>query len=61
MPIRVITETAWHNLFARSLFIQAANDQLAGHVPEFTVIHAPHFHAVPDLDGTRSEAFVVMG
>ncbi len=60
MPIRVITEAAWHSLFARNLFIQADHEQLMKHVPEFTLFHAPNFHAIPDMDGTRSEAFVVI-
>lgn len=60
IPIRVITETAWHNLFARNMFIHATAEELAGHMPDFTVIHAPHFHAVPELDGTNSEAFIVV-
>ncbi|MDE3075879.1 MAG: phosphoenolpyruvate carboxykinase (ATP), partial [Chloroflexota bacterium] len=60
VPIRVITETAWHNLFARTMFIQAQPDELATHVPEFTVIHAPNFHAIPKVDGTRSEVFIVL-
>ncbi len=60
MPIRVITETAWHSLFARNLFIQADHDQLMSHVPQFTVFHAPNFHAIPELDGTRSEVFIVI-
>lgn len=60
LPIRVITETAWHSLFARNMFIQAKPDELARHVPEFTVINAPNFHADPDVDGTRSEVFIVI-
>jgi len=60
IPIRVITETAWHNLFARNMFIHATAEELAAHAPDFTVIHAPHFHAVPELDGTNSEAFIVV-
>lgn len=60
LPIRIITETAWHSLFARNMFIQSAPEELAGHVPEFTVINAPGFHAIPELDGTRSEVFVVI-
>jgi phosphoenolpyruvate carboxykinase (ATP) len=59
-PIRIISETAWHNLFARNMFIQAKPEELASHVPEFTVINAPSFHADPELDGTRSEVFIVI-
>ena len=60
LPIRIITETAWHSLFARNMFIQASPEELAGHNPQFTVINAPHFHAIPEVDGTRSEVFVVL-
>lgn len=54
VPIRVITETAWHNLFARNMFKQGTPEELAHHVPEFTLIAAPNFHAKPEIDGTRS-------
>ena len=57
MPIRIITETALHNLFARNMFIQAEPKRLADHVPEFTVLHVPNFHAIPEVDGTFSSAF----
>ncbi|MET0083809.1 MAG: phosphoenolpyruvate carboxykinase [Sedimenticola sp.] len=60
MPIRIITEYAWHNLFARNLFIQARPEELVDHVPEFTVINSPRFHAMPDQDGTQSETFILV-
>jgi phosphoenolpyruvate carboxykinase (ATP) len=60
LPIRVITETAWHSLFARDMFIQGRPEELATHVPQFTVINVPNFHAIPDVDGTRSEVFVAI-
>lgn len=60
LPIRVINENAWHNLFARNMFIQATPEELATHVPEFTILHAPNFHAIPEVDGTRSEVFIVV-
>ena len=61
IPIRVVNTRAWHNLFARNMFIREPDrEKLANHVPEFTVIDAPLFHAVPDQDGTRSEVFVVI-
>ena len=43
-------------MFIREL----AAEKLARHQPEFTVIHAPNFHADPEVDGTRSEAFVLL-
>ncbi len=60
LPIRIITEYAWHNLFARNLFIQGSQADLEGHVPEFTVINSPRFHAIPSLDQTRSETFILV-
>jgi phosphoenolpyruvate carboxykinase (ATP) len=60
IPIRIITETAWHSLFARNMFIRATHEELAQHVPEFTVIQAPNFHAAPEEDGTHSEVFIVV-
>ena len=60
LPIRVITETAWHNLFARNMFIQAKPEELTDHVPQFTVLHVPNFQAIPEVDGTNSEAFIVL-
>ena len=59
--IRVITEHAWHNLFARNMFIQI-NDmaKLENHDPAFTIMHVPDFKAVPAIDGTNSEVFVIV-
>jgi len=42
------------------MFIQAEPQQLVGHVPEFTVLHVPNFQAIPEVDGTNSEAFVIL-
>ena len=58
MPVRVITEAAWHSLFARNMFIQAKSHELDGFVPEFTVIQAPFFHTAPEIDGTHSDIFI---
>jgi phosphoenolpyruvate carboxykinase (ATP) len=60
VPIRVITEDAWQSLFARNMFIQVPSEQRKTHVPEFTVIAAPRFHAIPEVDGTRSEVFIIV-
>ncbi len=61
VPIRVITEYAWHSLFARNMFIRILDEEkLRKHVPEYTIIVLPKFHAVPELDGTNSEAFILV-
>jgi len=60
LPIRVITETAWHSLFARNLFIRLTPEELPSHVPEFTILAAPGFHADPESDGTNSEVFIIL-
>ena len=60
LPIRVVTEYAWHNLFARHLFIPATGDEAARFKPEFAVVDAANFLAVPDRDGTRSETFIIV-
>ena len=61
IPIRVVNTRAWHNLFARNMFIrEREREKLESHVPQFTVIDAPMFHAVPEQDGTRSEVVVVL-
>ncbi len=60
-PIRVITETAWHSLFARTMFLAAPSEPGgAAFVPEFTVLHAPNFHAQPQRDGTHSPTFILV-
>jgi phosphoenolpyruvate carboxykinase (ATP) len=61
LKLRVITETAWHNLFARAMFLRELDPVvLESFAPEFTIIHTPNFHAVPEIDGTNSEAFVLL-
>jgi phosphoenolpyruvate carboxykinase (ATP) len=61
-PIRVITETAWHSLFARTMFRPASpgGGNGAPFTPEFTVLHAPNFLAEPERDGTHSPTFILV-
>jgi phosphoenolpyruvate carboxykinase (ATP) len=59
LPVRIITELAWHSLFARTMFIN--DDAGAGqHTPEFTVVNIPSFKAEPATDGTRAETFILV-
>jgi len=60
LPVRIITERAWHSLFARNMFLRATPDQLQKHQTQFTVIDLPAFHAQPKTDGTNSEAFIII-
>ena len=61
VPVRIITEYAWHSLFARNMFIRIKDAQeLEEYEPEFTIICMPRFHATPEVDGTQSEAFIIV-
>jgi phosphoenolpyruvate carboxykinase (ATP) len=60
LPVRIITELAWHNLFSRNMFIRATAEELANFVPGFTVLCLPSFEANPEIDGTRSEVAVLL-
>jgi phosphoenolpyruvate carboxykinase (ATP) len=60
LPVRVVTERAWHSLFARNMFLRPGPEERRGFAPRFTVIQAPGFAAEPARDGTRSEAFVIL-
>lgn len=61
LPIRVITELAWHSSFARNMFIlpESAEDYKR-HVPEFTVIAVPSFNGSGTIDGTRTSTFIAL-
>lgn len=61
MPVRIITEKAWHSLFARNMFITTANkEELKNFVPEFTVIDLPGLKLDPIIDGTRTETGIIL-
>jgi len=60
MPVRIITQYAWHNLFIRNMFIQAPTEDLAHFDPEFVVIDCPGFHANMEIDGTNSDIFILV-
>ncbi|EEK71016.1 Phosphoenolpyruvate carboxykinase [Bacillus mycoides] len=60
LPIQVVNEYAWHNLFVHQLFIRPNEEELANHESEFTIVSAPNFKADPAIDGTNSEAFIMV-
>ncbi len=61
LPIRVISELAWHSLFVRNMFILPRNrEEYRQHVPEFTVIAVPSFKAFESIDNTRTSTFIAI-
>jgi phosphoenolpyruvate carboxykinase (ATP) len=60
LAVRVVTESPWHALFAKTLFIDPTGEELEGFEPRALVLHAPSVTARPDEDGTRSETFVLL-
>lgn len=59
LPVKVMTEFAWQNLFARQLFIRPESYNPAKK-PEWTLLSVPHFLAKPEEDGTHSETAVIL-
>src|SRR5690606_37485894 len=58
--VRVINELAWHNLFIRTLLVRPTAQELAGFIPEYTIIDLPSFRADPERHGCRSETVVAV-
>jgi phosphoenolpyruvate carboxykinase (ATP) len=60
LRVRVVTEFAWHSLFAHNLFIRPTAGERRGFEPDFTVMSLPSVTADPRRDGCRSETFIVV-
>ncbi len=60
LPVRLVTEAAYHGLFAWNMFLRPTPEELTDHEPEFTILAAPSLIADPDTDGTRSGTFIVV-
>ncbi|MGA2624360.1 MAG: phosphoenolpyruvate carboxykinase (ATP) [Bacteroidota bacterium] len=61
LPIRIISEKAWHSMFARNMFLlPKTTEDYRRHVPDFTIIALPSFQGLPQIDGTASETFIVL-
>ena len=60
ISVRVVSDSAWHSLFARNMFIAVPDTKRPGFVPDLTILHAPMMHAAGEADGVNSEAFILM-
>jgi len=61
LPVRIVTELAWHSHFVRNMFILPGSlEEYKRFVPEFTIIAMPSFKGMPSVDGTASETFICL-
>ena len=58
--IRVVTEQAYHNIFANNLFLRPSKEEVLNFSPEWTIVNAPGFKADPAIDGTRQHNFAIL-
>jgi phosphoenolpyruvate carboxykinase (ATP) len=61
LPVRIVTELAWHSHFVRNMFILPQSlEEYKRFIPEFTIISMPSFKASPSVDGTNSDTFILL-
>ena len=61
LPVRIVTELAWHSMFCRNMFLLPGSlEEYKRFVPEFTILACPGFKAMPQVDGSQSETFIVL-
>jgi phosphoenolpyruvate carboxykinase (ATP) len=61
LPVRIVTEHAWHSHFARNMFaLPQSLEEYKRFVPEFTLIAMPSFKGNPAVDSTATETFICL-
>ena len=61
LPVRFVTEHAWHSMFIRNMFLLPQSlEEYKRFVPEFTIIGVPGFKGSPSIDNTNTETFIVL-
>ncbi len=61
LPVRFVTEHAWHAMFVRNMFLTPESlEEYKRFVPDFTIVAAPGFKSAPAVDNTNSETFIVL-
>jgi len=60
LAVRVVSESAWHSLFAQNMFLIPSAEERQDFEPQFSVLHAPSLQADPERDGTNSPVFIVV-
>ena len=59
LPVKVITETAWHSFFARLIFVCPDNFNPLNK-QNWQILSAANFECVPEEDGTNSDSCVII-
>jgi len=59
MPVRLVTEKAWHAAFMHNMFVRATEEEITSHIPEFTILHVPEMKSSMS-DGVNSDVFVII-
>ncbi|RKZ11604.1 hypothetical protein DRQ53_15810, partial [bacterium] len=60
IPLRIITQDAWPNLFARHMFRHVSSEEMESFFPEYTLIHVPEFKVSAELDENISENMILI-
>ena len=61
LPVRIVTESAWHSMFVRNMFLAPQSlEEYKRFVPEFTIIGLPEFKGMPAVDNTASDTFICL-
>lgn len=60
VPVKVVTELAWHNLFANVLFIRPATPSVTNEANQWTILGAPGFKPDAARDGVNGDAAVIL-
>ncbi len=61
LPVRIVTELAWHSHFVRNMFILPQSlEEYKRFVPEFTIVAMPSFKGAPAVDATASDTFICL-
>ncbi len=61
LPVRIVTELAWHSHFVRNMFILPQSlEEYKRFVPEFTIMAMPSFKGAPAVDSTASDTFICL-
>lgn len=60
VPVKVMTELAWHNLFGHTMFIRPETPAVTHEPNQWTILSAPGFKPDPEVDGTNSDAAVIL-